>query len=358
MSYTSGQQKVDRLLAIDVGAGTQDILLYENDRPMENCVKLVLPSMTSIISRRIQEATRQGTDVFLTGNLMGGGPSVSAIKKHLKLGLRVLATPRAAKTIRDDPAEVTSMGVEIVAQPPTGDMLTIETLDVDLTSLRRALALFDVRLPELYAIAVQDHGELLGGGSNRQFRFQHWRRFVEAGGDIGALAYQEVPEYLTRMKAVQRDVPGAIMMDTGSAAIWGSLCDPVAAAHQDEGLIVVNVGNQHIIAVLLQGERIWGLFEHHTVLMDTAKLADHVERLRSGTLTNAEVFADHGHGATIHPEYLALDPFKFVTAVGPNRSMAEPLGCHMAAPYGDMMLTGAFGLVAATRRLLEGVYES
>ena len=41
-----------RILAIDVGAGTQDILLWEADQPMENCVKLVLPSWTTILARR------------------------------------------------------------------------------------------------------------------------------------------------------------------------------------------------------------------------------------------------------------------------------------------------------------------
>ena len=33
---------LDRVLAIDVGAGTQDILLWEAGQPMENNVKLVL----------------------------------------------------------------------------------------------------------------------------------------------------------------------------------------------------------------------------------------------------------------------------------------------------------------------------
>ena len=37
---------------------------------------------------------------------------------------------------------------------------------------------------------------------------------------------------------------------------------------------------------------------------------------------------------------------------GPQRQMAADLGYHFAAPYGDMMLTGSFGLVTATRRLL------
>jgi len=338
---------IDRLLAIDVGAGTQDILLFESGKPMENCVKLVLPSMSTIVARKIKEATARGEEIFLTGNLMGGGPNVSALKGHLRAGYRVLATPLAAKSVRDDPNQVRSMGVEIVGEPQE-NATVIETRDIDLRSLGKALALFDLELPKKYAIAVQDHGEQ-PGISQRRFRFQQWERFVKAGGQLESLAYEDVPPYLTRMKAVQGDAPKALMMDTGSAAIWGALCDEVVAARRDEGLIVINVGNQHVLAALVRGERVWGLFEHHTALMNREKLARHIERLRRGVLTNDEVYEDHGHGAFIHPDYKV--PFQFVTITGPNRRMAEGLG-YMAAPHGDMMLTGCFGLVAAAQRLL------
>ena len=314
---------------------------------MENCVQLILPSMSTLVAQRVRAATAQGEDVFLTGNLMGGGPNVSAIKAHLRAGYRVSTTPLAAQTIRDDPAEVISLGVEIVEEPPEGAVI-IETCDVDLGRLRQALALFDVELPPRYAIAVQDHGERLGI-SQRRFRFQQWERFVREGGRLGALVYRQPPSYFTRMCAVQRDAPGAMMMDTGSAAIWGALCDGKAAAHREEGVIVVNVGNQHILAALVQGERVWGLFEHHTVLMDSGKLAHYLQRLHQGSLTNDEIYGDGGHGACIHPEYKG--EFQFVTLTGPRRSMGEGLG-YMAAPYGDMMLTGCFGLVAAAQRLL------
>ena len=75
---------LNRILAIDVGAGTQDILLWEDGQPMENNVKLVLPSWTTILARRVKQATQEGRPVFLTGNLMGGGPLVSAMKRHMK----------------------------------------------------------------------------------------------------------------------------------------------------------------------------------------------------------------------------------------------------------------------------------
>ncbi len=50
----------ERILAIDIGAGTMDVLLSDPAQPMENAVQLVLPSATSLIGRRIAKATRAG----------------------------------------------------------------------------------------------------------------------------------------------------------------------------------------------------------------------------------------------------------------------------------------------------------
>ena len=33
-----------KILALDVGTGTQDILLFDSDRHIENCVKMVMPA--------------------------------------------------------------------------------------------------------------------------------------------------------------------------------------------------------------------------------------------------------------------------------------------------------------------------
>ena len=48
-----------RILAVDIGAGTQDILLYEDGIPVENCVKLVLPSGTKQVAGKIARATAE-----------------------------------------------------------------------------------------------------------------------------------------------------------------------------------------------------------------------------------------------------------------------------------------------------------
>ena len=58
---------------------------------------------------------------------------------------------------------------------------------------------------------------------------------------------------------MQEDAPGAFVMDTGTAAFRGALLDPVVAGHQEDGILLVNVGNQHTLAALMKGERIWGI---------------------------------------------------------------------------------------------------
>src|SRR5688500_5199191 len=146
-----------RILAIDVGAGTQDVLLYESDRAPENCVKLVVPSQTQLVGRRIRAITAAGKPLHLTGTVMGGGASSDAVKDHLTAGLRVTATPAAARTVHNDLDRVRAAGVEIADDAPP-DAVIVELMDVDLIGLQAALWPFGVELPEIVAVAVQDHG--------------------------------------------------------------------------------------------------------------------------------------------------------------------------------------------------------
>ena len=332
-------------LAIDVGGGTQDILLWQPDVPIENCVKLVLPSQTVVVAARIRRCTSQGLPIFLTGNLMGGGACVGAIQDHLQSGYPVYAATEAALTIYDNLDRVKAMGVSVAEEPPP-DAHPLKMGDVDLAALAKTLAPFEVELPDAYAVAVQDHG-FWPHGSNRLFRFQQWRDFLDRGGRLDQLWYKEPPEYLTRMQAVQRDLPGALVMDTGAAAILGALCDPTAADKAQEGMVVLNLGNQHAVASLVLNSKIVGIYEHHTGCLTGAKLHDHLIRFRQGTLSDQEVFDDQGHGCVTLPEAKNMSSFSTVVATGPQRHLARSLGYYFAVPYGDMMLSGCFGLIRA-----------
>jgi len=339
----------ERILAIDIGAGTMDVVIHDPALPMENAVQLVLPAATAIVGRRIDAARAARRDVFLHGSLMGGYRTTIAVWRHLEAGLRVYATERAARTVHDDLDLLTGRGIGIVErQPPDTD--AIELRDIDLARLAGALAAYDVALPPTVAIAAQDHG-FSPKASNRLFRFEHWRRYLRPGGTLADHVWREPPAYLTRLRAIQEDVPGALVADTGPVAVLGALEDERVAAAAREGACVVNVGNQHTLALLVRGEELFGVVEHHTESMTTAKLARLVERLIAGTVTHAEVFDDEGHGALVLEGYRALPPFSFVAVTGPNRVLAAPLGWYPAAPYGAMMLAGCFGLIRAVRDL-------
>ena len=63
-----------KILVLDIGTGTQDILLFDSSRTIETCIKLVMPAPTVIAARRIREATRARQPLAITGVNMGGGP--------------------------------------------------------------------------------------------------------------------------------------------------------------------------------------------------------------------------------------------------------------------------------------------
>jgi uncharacterized protein (DUF1786 family) len=337
------------VLAIDIGAGTQDILLFDPAAEPENCVKLVLPSQTQVVGRRIREATTQRRAVHLAGPLMGGGASSDAVLAHIAAGLPLTASPSAALTLHNNIDRVRAMGVELADDPPAGADVVV-TGDLDLPALAAALAPFGISLPDTIAVAVQDHGFRPGSGNN-EVRFEYLQGLLDGGGDLSRAIFATAPAGMTRMSAVQSAVPGAWVMDTGAAAVLGALFDPaVAAAAERTGAILVNFGNMHTFATLVKGRRLFGLFEHHTGGMSTGLAARLVALLQDGTLDVPRFHEQFdGHGAALDPSYREEGPFPFVAVTGPRRAIARPLGYHEAAPHGDMMLAGPWGLVEALR---------
>ncbi|MFA5398191.1 MAG: DUF1786 family protein, partial [Methanogenium sp.] len=116
------------ILLIDIGRGTQDILLYSPDQPIENSVKMVLPSPNVITGFAIERAAKKGQGVHLEGPVMGGGKNTQVIKEWLPKGFRLSATPSAALSIRDNLDYVRSLGVAITDTAPDGAVI-IQTGD-------------------------------------------------------------------------------------------------------------------------------------------------------------------------------------------------------------------------------------
>ena len=148
-------------------------------------------------------------------------------------------------------------------------------------------------------------------------------------------------------------------MDTAPAAVLGAPYDPQVSAQ--EHVIVANVGNFHTLAFRLGSEGIEGVFEHHTGFLTQTKLESLLTSLASSNLKNEDVFDDQGHGALIYNQQpIPLIPGAGnLVITGPRRGMliGSKMKPYFAVPFGDMMITGCFGLLAAVADLMPALRE-
>ena len=337
-----------RILAIDVGTGTQDIMIYDTEKELENSIKLVLPSPHLYISQRIRECEN---DIYFNGDIMGGGKIKNTILEHMEKEYRVVMEPTCAKTIRDDLEQVKSFGIEIANNEESYESFTRITLgDINITKLSEFLLGYDLEFDfDEIAIAVQDHGYSPDMG-DRDFRFEKIREKVQKPISPLEFGFRDdtLPDYFTRMQAVRRQVANEgidelpLVMDTKFASIAGMCYDEIA--EKLNSYIVIDIGNGHTTAASIEGGKIQGVFEHHTSNLTGESLERYIKRLASGEITHEEVYNDHGHGAHV------LNPISEIEKVivsGPKRELIEKtnLDWHHAAPGGDVMMTGTVGLI-------------
>ena len=368
-----------KILSVDIGTGTQDIYLYDSDLDIENGFKLVLPSPTMMIHRRLKQTLPSRTPILLTGHQMGGGPSAWAIEEYARAGIPIYMTPDAATTINDELDKVEALGVKVVSEDEVEGLRSkaesLELRDFDFPALAGTFGRFGVSLKDLEAIAVAvfDHGNAPAGISDRQFRFDYLDQRIKAKNSLAGFAYlsNNIPKIMTRLQSVA-DSAGElpcplVVMDTAPAAILGATFDPVVAGCEQK--IICNVGNFHALAFRLGEKGIEGVFEHHTGEIDLPKLESLIRALADGSLKHEDVFNDMGHGALMYSQ----EEFEFgkddfdVVVTGPRRSMfnrqsefenRKSLRPYFAVPFGDMMIAGCFGLLAAAAEILPNVTEA
>ena len=367
-----------KILTVDIGTGTQDIFLYDSNLDIENGFKLVLPSPTMMIHRRLKQSLPSRRPILLTGHQMGGGPSAWAIEEYAREGIPVYMTPDAATTLNDELDKVEKLGIKIISDDDRRKMKDVEELelkDFDFKLISKTFADYGVSLNDLEAIAVAvfDHGNAPAGVSDRQFRFDYLDERIREKNSLSSFAFlsSDIPKIMTRLQSVADSAQNLpcplVVMDTAPAAVLGANFDPTVTTRKQK--IICNVGNFHTLAFRLGEGGIEGVFEHHTGEIDLPKLESLIRRLADGSLKHEDVFDDMGHGALMYSQ----SPFEFgkdefdVVVTGPRRNLfnrqseienRKSLRPYFATPFGDMMIAGCFGLLAATAEILPNLAES
>lgn len=373
-----------KILTVDVGTGTQDIFLYDSNLDIENGFKLVLHSPTMMVHRRLKQSLHLRTPILLSGHQMGGGPSAWAIEEYARAGIPVYMTPSAASTLNDELDKVEALGIKIVSEDEA-QRLQVERLelkDFDFELIAKTFSDYGVSLDDLSAVAVAvfDHGNAPAGISDRQFRFDYLDERIKARNLLSAFAYlsNDIPKIMTRLQSVADSASGLpcplVVMDTAPAAVLGATFDSKLNFHKDNNsrnpnlptrrdVIICNVGNFHTLAFRLGEKGIEGVFEHHTGEIDLPKLEALIRKLADGSLKHEDVFDDMGHGALLYTDEVfefGKDDFD-VVITGPRRSMFmnnPTLRPYYSVPFGDMMIAGCFGLLAATAEIVPEAAES
>lgn len=352
-----------KILAIDIGAGTEDVLLYEDKKSsIENCIKMVLPSPCQIYAKKVKEETLHGNDLLVKGDTVGGGPLSHALKSHVKAGLKVYMTKKAAYTVRNSLTQVIEHGIEII--PDSGfenfQGETIFLKEVNICQLFKFLKDFGEPFSDIdfIAIAVQDHGVFPKEMTNRQFRIHKINELLRNNPKPEAFAFKEneVPSYYLRMRSAvyraKRELPHAqvLVMDTSPDAILGCLMD--STVENNNPLLAVNLGNGHTMAAIISNGEITAVLEHHTRLLNSQKMVCLLKDFVEGKLSNEQIFNDNGHGMFYLQKPPGYTNIERIVVTGPKRNILAQtnLPVHFATPGGDVMMAGPIGLVEATKR--------
>jgi uncharacterized protein (DUF1786 family) len=347
-----------KLLTFDIGTGTKDILLYDSERKLENCLKMVVPSPTVVNSAVLDEINE---DIYLDGEIVGGGPLVHSAMRVKKRGHKVGFSPRAANAVKNDNFRVQEMGFH-VGENPGWRTLTLDEHHLD--TYFKFFELFGERREQLdgLGLCVQDHGKAGAGETDRTFRFNTFIEHLDRNPTLDVFTYtaENLPPYFMRMQAgvdaFKAACPGKkiVVMDTCIAAMRGCL-----AYKPTRGpAMVLNCGNSHSMAGIIVDNRIVALFEHHTKFLkkDPQKYVYYLTGLADGTIDPQEVFDDEGEGAIVR-EKVGIENITDFLYTGPRRGLLDglnfPFRCkpEIAVPGGDMMMTGPVGVVDGYRKV-------
>ncbi len=345
-----------RVLCIDIGAGTMDVLWFDTESVFH--YKAVVVSPVRTVAER---AARLPGNLVVTGSEMGGGP-VTAVLRARAAAHEVVMTASAAATLAHDPEKVRAWGIRVVDDEEAEGLRFKKTFshlvleDVELERLRQIVDTFGVPFEfDAVAVCAQDHGVPPKGMSHLDFRHRLYRERLDERPHPHVLlfAVAEIPPALNRLRsmaatAARLPAGEVFVMDSGMAAIVGASLD----AHAPRGapFVVLDVATSHTVCATVAGGELAGVVEYHTADITRERLEGLIEGLAAGRLDHAQILAEGGHGAYIR-KTVGPAALETIIATGPKRRIVagSRLPVVFGAPMGDNMLTGCVGLLEALR---------
>ena len=348
---------MSRNLLIDIGAGTMDVLYYDDASGIH--YKAVVESPVRTLAREVENLSG---NLLVVGNEMGGGPISQVLQERAKIS-QVVMTESAAATLHHNLDHVRAAGITVIKDSDTNAYtarlnFTSFTLgDLDITRLENIVEGFGVPFSfDRVGVCVQDHGVPPDGRSHLDYRHYLFKEKLDLNPYPHTLLYErnEVPKTFNRLNSIAMaagDLPAdeVYVMDSGMAAILGASMDPQARAK--EKIIVLDVATSHTVGAALFGDEIAGSFEYHSRDITVEKLDFLIPELANGHLEHQQILKEGGHGAYTRKAF-GFDAAELIVATGPKRKLVEnsKLTMTLGAPLGDNMMTGTVGLLEAIRR--------
>jgi uncharacterized protein (DUF1786 family) len=344
-------------LILDIGAGTLDMLYYDDERGVH--YKAVVKSP---VKRLAEEIADLRGSILITGKEMGGGEISGVLRKRVKQA-QVIMSRSSAATLHHELERVTSMGIRVVDDLEADELKAdrahadFSIGDIELERIRSILIGFGVPFSfDFVGICAQDHGVPPKGVSHLDFRHQIFRDRLDRDPLPHSLLYRagKIPSVFSRLQAIAETAEALptqelYVMDSGMAAVLGASMDP-RARHRKRKLLV-DVATSHTIGAAMEGEEIAGFFEYHTKDITLVRLERLLRDLADGGLEHREILAEGGHGAYIRRSY-GFKAVEIIVVTGPRRGLIEDssLSIQLGAPLGDNMMTGTVGVLEAIRR--------
>lgn len=348
---------MSRYLIVDIGAGTMDVLYYDEATDLH--YKSVVKSPVQTVARK---AAGIPGNLVVLGNEMGGGPVSDVLIERAKTA-EVVMSESSAATLHHSRDRVRSWGIKIVDHATARDLcrdknyslLTLGDLEPD--RLRQIVQGFGVPFEfEVMGVCAQDHGVPPEGVSHLDYRHSIFKQRLDQTPFPHALVYgkDHVPATFNRLTSIARDAEkfpanDIYVMDSGMAAILGASLDTLAM--QKERIIILDVATSHTVAAALEHGKIAGFFEYHTRDINLERLEALLPALTNGKLSHKQILQEGGHGAYIRHAF-GFEAVQIIVATGPKRRLVEKskLPIHFGAPFGDNMMTGTVGVLEAIRR--------